>query len=43
VLCFAVVMTATEYIILDFEFPRLGLMRVDSFDQVLMDVRAGMG
>ena len=41
-LCFAVVMSATAYIILDFEFPRLGLMRIDNFDQVIVDVRAGM-
>jgi hypothetical protein len=41
-LCFAVVMSATAYIILDFEFPRLGLMRIDGFDQVMVDVRAGM-
>jgi hypothetical protein len=41
-LCFAVVMAATAYIILDFEFPRLGFMRIDAFDQVMVDVRAGM-
>ncbi len=27
------------YMIIDLEFPRMGLIRVDSFDQVLMDVR----
>jgi hypothetical protein len=41
-LCFALVMSATIYVILDFEFPRVGLMRLDTFDQVLVDVRAGM-
>jgi hypothetical protein len=28
--------------ILDLEFPRLGLIRIDSFDQVLVDVRQSM-
>jgi hypothetical protein len=41
-LCFAVVMSAAVYVILDFEFPRLGLIRIDSFDQLLVDVKAGM-
>jgi hypothetical protein len=41
-LCFAIVMTATVYVIIDFEFPRLGLMRIDSFDYVLVDVRESM-
>ena len=41
-LCFAIVMTATVYVILDFEYPRLGLMRIDPFDQVLVDVRESM-
>ena len=30
------------YVILDLEFPRLGFIRVDSFDQALVDVLAGM-
>jgi hypothetical protein len=42
VLCFAVVMSATGYLILDFEFPRLGLMRIDSFDRILVDARRSM-
>lgn len=29
-------------IILDMEYPRLGLIRVDSFDQTLADLRASM-
>jgi hypothetical protein len=41
-LCFAVVLAATVYVILDYEFPRIGLMRLDAFDRLLVDVRAGM-
>ncbi len=32
----------TVYVILDFEYPRVGFIRVDAFDQVLVDVRASM-
>jgi hypothetical protein len=32
----------TVYIIIDIEFPRLGLVRVDAIDQVLVDLRASM-
>jgi hypothetical protein len=39
---FAVVTAVTFYVILDLEYPRLGLIRVDAFDQVLVDVRASM-
>lgn len=39
---FAVIMAATAYIILDFEFPRLGLIRVDDFDQALVAVQNSM-
>ncbi|MGH7676641.1 MAG: DUF4239 domain-containing protein [Gemmatimonadales bacterium] len=41
-LTFALVLTAAIYVIVDFEYPRLGLLRVDAFDQVLVDVRASM-
>jgi hypothetical protein len=41
-LCFAAVMTVAVYVILDFEFPRLGIIRIDKFDRVLFDVRASM-
>lgn len=40
--CFAGVIAAAFYIILDIEFPRLGLIRIDDFDQILRDVRTGM-
>ena len=39
---FAVVLTLTVYVILDLEFPRVGLIRVDATDQVLRDVRQSM-
>lgn len=42
VLGFAVIMSITVYIILDIEFPHLGLIRVDAFNQVLRDVRSSM-
>ena len=39
---FALVLTATVYVILDLEFPRGGLIRIDSADQLLVDARAKM-
>jgi len=42
VLAFAAVLTITVYVILDYEFPRVGFIRIDPVDQVLVDVRAGM-
>jgi hypothetical protein len=39
---FAAVMAFTVYVILDIEYPRLGFIRIDAIDQVLLDVRAGM-
>lgn len=39
---FALVLAVTVYVILDLEFPRVGLIRVDSADQVLRDLRAQM-
>ncbi|MBK8534880.1 MAG: DUF4239 domain-containing protein [Candidatus Competibacteraceae bacterium] len=39
---FALIMAFAIYVILDLEYPRIGLIRVDAFDQVIMDVRAGM-
>jgi hypothetical protein len=40
---FAAVMAVTVYVILDIEYPRLGLIRVDVIDQVLVDLRQSMG
>jgi hypothetical protein len=36
---FALIMAIAVYIILDIEYPRLGLIRVDAFDQALVDLR----
>jgi len=41
-LCFASVIAVTVYVILDLEFPRLGLIRVAAFDQALVDLRETM-
>lgn len=38
-IAFAAVMAIAVYVILDIEFPRLGLIRVDSFDRALAEVR----
>jgi hypothetical protein len=39
---FAVILAFTLYVILDFEYPRLGLIRIDYFDKFLIQVRASM-
>jgi hypothetical protein len=39
---FAAMMTITIYVIIDYEFPRIGLIRINAVDQVLIDVRQGM-
>ena len=39
---FAAVMAGAVNVIVDIEYPRLGLIRVDSFDQVLVDLRQSM-
>lgn len=39
---FAAIMSLTVYVILDIEYPRVGLIRVDKADQVIADVRASM-
>lgn len=38
---FALIMAFAIYVILYLEYPRIGLIRVDAFDQVIMDVRRG--
>jgi hypothetical protein len=38
-IAFAFAMSFTVYVILDLEFPRLGLIRIDTADQVLSDLR----
>ncbi len=39
---FALVMAVAVFVILDIEYPRLGLVRVDAFDQALADLRESM-
>jgi hypothetical protein len=39
---FAGIVAFTVYVILDIEYPRLGWVRLDSIDQVLVNVRVGM-
>lgn len=39
---FALILSLTTYVIIDLEFPRLGLIRIDSADQVLFDLRKSM-
>jgi hypothetical protein len=39
---FAAILSLTVYVIVDLEFPRLGLIRVESADRVLIDLLQGM-
>jgi len=39
---FALVMAITVYVILDLEYPRLGFIRIDAADQVLIELRQSM-
>lgn len=39
---FALIVALTVYVIIDLEYPRLGFVRVDAIDQLLVDVRASM-
>lgn len=39
---FAAIVAFTVYVILDIEYPRMGLVRLDAIDQLLVNVRAGM-
>jgi hypothetical protein len=41
-ICFASMVALTIYVILDLEYPRSGLIRIDSTDRVLEDVRSSM-
>ncbi len=42
IISFAAVMALAVYVIIDIEYPRLGLIRVDAFDQALAELRASM-
>lgn len=39
---FAAIVSLTVYVILDIEYPRMGFVRIDAIDQVLLNVRAAM-
>ena len=39
---FAGIVAFTVYVILDIEYPRLGFVRIDAMDQVMVNVRSGM-
>jgi hypothetical protein len=39
---FSAVMAGAVNVIVDLEYPRLGLIRVDAFDQALVDLRTSM-
>jgi hypothetical protein len=39
---FAAIVALTVYVILDIEYPRLGFVRIDAIDQMLVNVRASM-
>jgi hypothetical protein len=41
-IAFGAITALTVYVILDLEFPRIGFIRVDAFDQVLVELRATM-
>jgi len=42
VLGYAIVVAFILYVIADFEYPRIGLIRIESFDRYLVDVRSAM-
>lgn len=42
IVVFCLIFALTMYVIIDMEFPRFGLIRVDSFDKVLIDLRQSM-
>ena len=41
-LAFAGIIAITVYVILDIEYPRAGLIRLDAFDQGLVELRESM-
>ena len=42
VLGFALILSVTVYVILDIEYPRLGFIRIDAIDEVMLQLRASM-
>jgi hypothetical protein len=43
ILSFVLITIVTVYVVIDIEYPRLGLIRVDATDQVLIETRQSMG
>jgi hypothetical protein len=43
VVVLTLLLSVVLYMILDFEYPRLGIMRIEHFDQLLVNVRTWMG
>jgi hypothetical protein len=41
-LSYAIVLAATIFVVLEIEFPRMGLITLEAYDQLLVDVRNGM-
>jgi hypothetical protein len=39
---FVIILTVTVYVILDIEYPRFGLIRIDPFDRALVELRQSM-
>jgi len=42
IIAYVLMVSLTIWVILDLEYPRLGVIRVDDFDQAIVDVRASM-
>src|SRR5262245_56320964 len=40
---FAFLLSLTIYVLLDLDYPRVGLIRIDDVDEALVDLRASMG
>jgi hypothetical protein len=43
IIVFAAVITVTIYVIVDLEFPRIGIIRINATDRLLIDLRKKMG
>ena len=41
-LAFALILALTAWVIMEIEFPRMGVIRLDAFDQILVDARQAM-
>jgi hypothetical protein len=42
IVAFVVIVTLTMYVIFDLDYPRFGLIQLESSDQTLIDLLAGM-